>query len=352
MTPLRIVLIVVLAAAFPAVSAEEKPKKVAPLFSSNEPLEVTIRAPFSTIMKERSSEEDLPATLTYTDATEGEVTVDVGIRTRGRFRRQHKVCSFAPLRLNFRKSEVKNTVFAKSDKLKLVTHCRSNKRYGQAVLSEYLAYRIFNAVTDYSFRVRPLNVRYVDTEGKEKDLESFAFVIEHRDQLGKRIGMKPNESAETEIRFLDGAHTNLGSVFQYAIGNTDFSPIRAAPGEPCCHNNMLFGDTKGEILVIPYDFDMSGIVNAPHAAPNPRFKLRSVTERLYRGRCANNEHVEASAKAFAEHKADIYATFSEVPEASSQTLRRIRRFLDDFFETIENPDKRSTRITGKCLGRS
>ncbi len=348
MKPLRIVLILVLGAAVTTAGASEKPRKAAPLFSSNEVLEVTIRAPFSTIMRERSSDEDLPATLTYTDASEGEVTVELGIRTRGRFRRQHKVCGFAPLRLNFKKSAVKETVFAKSDKLKLVTHCNSNKLYARALVREFLAYRVFNLVTDHSFRVRPLNVRYVDTDGKKKDVESFAFIIEHREQLGKRIGLKPNESMTTEIKLLDGAHTNLGSVFQFFIANTDFSPIRAAPGEPCCHNNMLFGDTDGEILVIPYDFDMSGLVNAPHSAPNPRFKLRSVTDRLYRGRCANNEHIETSAQAFIDKKSEIYALFAAQPELG-KTLRQTNRFLDKFFKTIEDPKKRAKELTDKCL---
>ena len=349
MTPLRIVLILTLGAAFSAAIAEEKPNKVAPLFSSNDVLEVTIRAPFSTIMRDRSSDEDLPATLTYTDVNEGEVTVELGIRTRGRFRRQHDICDFAPLRLNFKKSAVKDTVFAKSDKLKLVTHCRSNRRYAQSLLSEYMAYRIFNLVTDYSFRVRPLRVSYVDSDGKSRDRESFAFVIEHRSQLGKRIGLKPNDAMQTEVELLEGAHTNLGAVFQYLIGNTDFSPIRAAPGEPCCHNNMLFGDTEGEILVIPYDFDMSGLVNAPHAAPNPRFKLRGVTDRLYRGRCVNNQHLETSTRAFIDRKADIYALLDEHPEISRTSQRVTTRFLNEFYETIENPEERASELTEKCL---
>ena len=63
---------------------------------------------------------------------------------------------------------------------------------------------------------------------------------------------------------------------------------------------------EGRVLPIPYDFDMSGIVDAPHSAPNARFGLRNVRHRLYRGRCANNEHLSASIQAFREHKPAIY----------------------------------------------
>jgi len=350
MTPLRIVLILILGMAPTIVKADDEAKEVAPLFASNEVLDVTIIAPFEKIMTDRSSDEELPATLVYTDTEAGQVTVDLAVRTRGRFRRHPRVCSFAPLRLNFKKSSIKGTVFAKSDKLKLVTHCRNgNKRYAQSLLAEYTAYRIFNQVTDQSFRVRPLRVRYVDSDGESEGLEAFAFIIEHRDQLGKRIGMMVNKSTETEVASLNAAHTNLGSLFQFLIGNTDYSPIRAAPGESCCHNNMLFGETPGEILVIPYDFDQSGIVNAPHGSPNPRFGLRNVRDRLYRGRCVNNEHLDESARAFIEHRAAIYALFEEHPDYSKSMLKQTRRFLDAFYETLENPKTRETRILDKCL---
>ena len=350
MTPLRIVLVLALGAAAAVAHADDESKKVAPLFSSSDVLAVTINAPFSKIMDERSSDEEFPATLTYTDAGVGNVTVDLEIRTRGRFRRQSRVCPFAPLRLNFKKSSVKGTEFAESDKLKLVTHCRTgNRRYQQSLLAEFMAYRIFNVVTDESFRVRPLQVRYVDSEGESEEREAFAFVIEHREQLGRRIGLKENSATETEIELLDGAHTNLGSLFQFLIGNTDFSPIRAAPGETCCHNNMLFGENPGDILVIPYDFDQSGIVNAPHGSPNPRFGLRNVRDRLYRGRCANNDHLDASVQAFIARKAQIYALFEDHPGFTRATRKQTRRFLDDFYEILENPRKLGARIVEKCL---
>lgn len=350
MMPLRIVLILFLNMAVAVTQADDDPQKITPLFSSNDVLAVTISAPFSTIMEDRLSDEEFPATLTYTDDAGSEVAIDLKVRARGRFRREPRVCSFAPLRLNFKTSSVADTEFAHSDKLKLVTHCRTgNRRYAQALLSEYMAYRIFNVVTDRSFRVRPLQVRYVDNGRKRKETEAFAFIIEHREQVSRRIGLSENDAMETEIALLDSAHTNLGSIFQFLIGNTDFSPIRAAPGETCCHNYMLFGDAPGDLVVIPYDFDQSGLVSAPHGSPNPRFKLRSVRERLYRGRCANNQHVDESAQKFIAHKAEIYALFEEHPGFTRGTRKQTRRFLDDFYEILGNPTELKASITDRCL---
>ena len=116
------------------------------------------------------------------------------------------------------------STWAGSDKLKLVTHCRKGSTtYSQAVLSEHLAYRIFNLLTDASFRVRLMRITYVDTDRKDRAYSTFAFVIEHKKQLAKRLGLKINESPKSEVRFLDARHTNLSSIYQYLIGNTDFS---------------------------------------------------------------------------------------------------------------------------------
>ena len=337
----------------PSIADDDKPRKPNPLFADAEILEVTISAPFSTIMRERPVEEEMPGQLTYQDAELGEVVFDVGIRTRGRYRQQKEICPFAPLRLNFKKEQTKKTLFKRTDKVKLVTHCRNrSEQYSQGVLREYLAYRILNTLTIKSFKVRLLRATYVDTAGKRNDQVNYAFLIEHDDRLAKRLDMDVSSAPQTTITALDRAHTNLGSVFQYFIGNTDFSPIMAAPGEPCCHNYVLLEPDDGEPrpqLAIPYDFDMSGIVNARHAEPNPRFKLRDVRQRLYRGRCANNEYLESSLQTFRDRRKAIELLVSGSPHMTAGTKKLVRKYIDDFYKTINKPKDVNSRLLRKCL---
>ena len=127
-------------------------------------------------------------------------------------------------------------------------------------------------------------------------------------------------------------------------------PAGAAPDEPCCHNYMLVGSEPGQILPIPYDFDMSGIVNAPYAEPNERFDLRSVRQRLYRGRCSNNEHIAASIEAFVDKKPVIYDLVNDNEFYKPRTRDATRRFLDGFYETISNPKRVQAKLVDKCLG--
>lgn len=336
-----------------AAAQETKVRKPNPLFADESILEVRISAPFSTIMRERSTEDELPGQLLYTDAESGEVALDIGIRTRGRYRQQARICPFAPLRLNFRKEQTKKTLFTRTNKVKLVTHCRDHsERYSQGVLKEYFAYRILNVLTDASFRVRLLRATYVDTASDKPDRVNYAFMIEHDERMAKRLDMKVSDERNTTIDSLDGSHTNLGSVFQYLIGNTDFSPILGAAGEPCCHNYVLLrpeDDHATSRLSVPYDFDMSGLVSAKHAKPNPRFKLRNVRQRLYRGRCANNEHLENTLQAFRDRRPDIEKLIVESAHMKNGTKKSLRKYIEDFYDLIDDPKAVNSRIVKKCI---
>ena len=341
--------ILLLALSVAQADDEEPGGKVAPLFAADDIVDVTIRAPIAQIMEVRSVEEETPGTFSYRDAESGEqVTLDVGIRTRGRFRRDPKTCPFAPLRLNFKKT--KGTLLAKSNKMKLVTHCRTGStRYEQALLKEFIAYRILNTMTDWSFRVRLLRVRYEDSGNDGKDIDTYAFIIEHRNQLGKRIGMNVDESESTTIAALDSAHTNLVSIFQLLIGNTDFSPIKGVPGERCCHNHVLLKNDSNQISV-PYDFDISGIVSPPHARPNPRFQLKSVKQRLYRGRCANNEYLESTLQLFRDRREAIFSLITDLDVMSKSEKTKTTRYVEDFYKVIDTPRLMKKDIVKGCLG--
>ncbi|NNF40719.1 MAG: hypothetical protein HKN64_05020 [Woeseiaceae bacterium] len=329
---------------------EAPPAKVDPLFADNGVLAITIKAPLTTLMRERPVDEELPAQLSYNDAALGEVTLDIEVRTRGRYRQQRRICPFAPLRLNFKKKATDDTLFRKTDKIKLVTHCRDgSKRYSQGLLREYLAYRIFNSVTERSFRVRLLRVTYVDTDAERPDSTEFAFLIESDERLAKRLGMTVLEVASTSTDALDGAHTNLGSVFQYLIGNTDFSPILGAAGEHCCHNYVLLALEGGPHFAVPYDLDMSGFVNAAHATPNPRFKLKNVRERLYRGRCQNGEHLQQTLQAYRERKQEILELVSGLPQLDDSNRKKLTRYIEDFYKTIDDPRRTRSRLEDRCI---
>lgn len=330
-----------------AVYADNSPD---PLFTSEDIIEVRIEAPFQTIMHDRLIEEEIPALFQYVSSDGDTIQFDISVQTRGRFRRRPDICDFTPLRLNFKKSETKGTLFDHQDKLKLVTHCKSSSpRYEQYVLSEYLIYKVFNLMTDVSFRVRLLRVTYVDTAHDDREKVSLAFVFEHRSRLAKRIDNAVIETKRVTFPDLNPDYTNLASVFHYFIGNTDFSPIATALDKNCCHNHSLFGNEGEKIYSVPYDFDMAGFVNAPHARPNPRFKLRSVRDRRYRGRCFNNSRIRASVERFFVRREEIYSLIDRQNLMTAATRKSMLRFVDDFYKSLNSPEKITKELNKDCV---
>ena len=124
MSPYRWTLAGILGFLLAAASHARQSDEPDRLFQSEDVLEVRIVAPIDTLLRERSDERDVDARFLYTDDAGELVELDIGIRTRGISRLKKDVCPFPPLRLDFKKSQIKQSLFHKQDKLKLVTHCR------------------------------------------------------------------------------------------------------------------------------------------------------------------------------------------------------------------------------------
>jgi hypothetical protein len=320
-----------------------------PLFQSAEILDVRIEAPLRTILSERPFDEELPASFQFTNSAGEAVTFDIKMRARGKFRRKKEVCSFPPLRLNFKTSQTKDTLFHKQDKVKLVTHCQPTSKYEQSILREYLAYRILNLMTDASFRVRLMRITYVDSEGKRRDQTRYGFIIEHRDRLARRLKMPVLDFPKIDALSLQREYASTVSVFHYLIGNTDFSSVRGVDGDPCCHNHVLFGNENEPIWSVPYDFDQAGLVDAEHAGANPRFRLRSVRQRLHRGRCIHNELINTTVAKYADKRDEIFREISNPDVADERTIKKMTKFVKQFYKTIDNPRSVESELIKNCI---
>ena len=329
------------------MASAEKGEPPDPLFQGTQTLDVTISAPLTTLVQERPEEDYLPGTFRFTDGDGIDVALDLKIRTRGNFRRRE--CDYPPLLLNFDKDQTRDTLFDKQNKLKLVIQCDSHERYEQAVLREYLAYRLLNAVTDLSFHVRLLHVTYVNTEKEGPGQQRYAFLIEHKNRLAERFDLRDLEIERTSVRAIRPDQLNLTSVFAYLIGNTDFSPIAGPEGDECCHNYVLLGDGVGPILAVPYDFDQSGFVNAPYARPDNRFRISSVRQRVYRGRCVNNDYLDSSLQKYRDARETFYTIVREQEGLTDKVRNELLSYMDGFFEVINVPRKVERRIRDKCI---
>src|SRR2546429_9434819 len=194
------------------------------LFDAPEALPLTLTADFNALSRDRGeSKQEHAGVLAFVGPAGDSVALDARLRTRGHFRLQRRICDFPPLKLSFDKQQVKHTVFAGRGGLKLVVHCQDRDTYEQKLLPEYLLYRGFNLITEKSFRARLTRATYLDRSGKAKPVTRYAFFIEDDDAMARRAGAKVLEQKGLSQLDTDVEQTGLVAMFEYLIGNTDFS---------------------------------------------------------------------------------------------------------------------------------
>lgn len=334
----------------PSIFAAEvvKPPK---LFSNSDEMQVVLTGPWRTIQRNTKKDDSYPVQLTYKGADGAQHTIDAEVSLRGITRR--RVCDFPPLKIHFDKEKLKDTEFRGNKSLKLVTYCDTNTKYEQYYLKEFLAYRIYNVITEYSFRVRPMMIDYKDSERDDQSITRFSFLIEDIDDVAKRNDVEELSIPRVSYRELDPAVTSRLALFQFMIGNLDWAATDGPKEDSCCHNSRLIG-AGSEInpkYTVPYDFDSSGLVNAHYAAPPDGLKVRNIRQRLYRGFCAFNDELPATTALFNEKKADILALFQLNPHLSDQMREDAVDYIEDFYSIINDPKRFEKDITDKCRGK-
>jgi hypothetical protein len=329
----------------------------APLFASHDSLTLTIQAPLNTIFKHRDQESDeYPGTVTHRQNDGRHVTLDVDIRTRGKSRLSRRLCQFPPLRLDFANDPATAGVFRGQDKLKLVAHCQNDRpEYEQYVLQEYLAYRVANLLTDLSFRVRLARITYVDTDATLDTLTRFGILIEDDDMMAARNGWQVLMAPAIPPEVADPDYLALLGVFQYLIGNPDWSAFHPEPGaDQCCHNTRPVGSpADGPVFSVPYDFDLTGIVNPRYAdgwfRPWERgLGIQVVRERVYRGFCSTTSRLPQVLTGFVGKKDSIYRLYREQAGLEPKIVRETLEYLDEFYRTISDPQRAERELIGKC----
>jgi hypothetical protein len=343
MTRMLLLWMLVLAAASPAYAASGEKL----LFASDDVIRVTITGPLSSIDRSRS-EEPRPGTLTLV----GSQPLPITLSARGITRKASDICDFPPLRVRFTGAPPSQSLFAGQKSLKLVTYCRNSDLFQQYVLLEYAAYRMFNLLSPASFRVRLASVDYVDDSGRPL-ASRYGFFIEDLDDVAKRNGMHEAKLPERiPITSLSPRHAALYALFQHMIANHDWS-MRAGPaGEDCCHNTKLIAPSRGVaagVVPIPYDFDFSGLVNAPYATPPDVLRIASVRQRQYRGYCMHNAEALAAAAEFRAKRPQMLAVLTSTPGLEPRTISRATDYLNDFFQDIASDQTTQSKVLRSCL---
>ena len=304
------------------------------LFTRDDILELSLRFDITQYKRKKPKDEYLDAVLTYHISKTDSINKNIRLKSRGQFRNGY--CDFPPIALNFKKTEFKMGDLNKLEKMKLVTHCQSGNE--DIVFKEYLIYKLYNVLTDSSFRVRLLRINYINTFKQSKPIRTYAFFIEPLDLMAERINSVPVEVLTLSQKNIVPEMMDRMAIFNYMIGNTDWS----VPGQHNCKVLASLRTDRSDLgMIVPYDFDYSGLVNATYAVPAEGLGIESVRQRIYLGACRSEEVYLNALKEFANKKESFYKVIREFPYLDDRTKKDMVRYLDEFYSGF---DKRTSIV--------
>ncbi len=344
-----LILLTALLSAAPLFAEEGvKPPRV---FDDSNEMMVTLAGPWRTIGNNIKKDALYPVQLTYTGADGRQHTIDAEVEPRGISRRL-RLCDFPPLKIRFDKASTKGTEFRGIGSLKLVTYCKNRDMYEQYYVKEFLAYRIYNLITDYSFRVRPMMIEYRESQGRGSPVSRFSFLIEDVDDVAKRNGLKKLAIPKISYKTLDPAEISNLTLFQFMVGNVDYATNEGPEDDSCCHNTRLIGtgDYETPRYSVPYDFDATGLVDAHYAYPPEALKLRNIRQRLYRGFCRANDQLPQTVALFNAKKPEILGLFKNETRLDEHNRKKAIRYVEDFYDIINDPKAFKKQIIDECRG--
>ena len=316
------------------------------LFSNHDILEITLATDLKTLIRDIGNNPEYhKGVVSYALPGFDTVSVNARLRTRGEYRKNRTNCDFPPLRIKFSKKNTLNTLLQGHKDLKLVVQCRKKwDIYENYLLKEYLLYRIYNYITGFSYKVRLLKVTYLDIKGEVDPFTRFGFFIEGTKKMSQR-----NNAVEIETRGIGKETTdydisNLFFLFQYMVGNTDWSI-------PYLHNVKMLAVGKSKYVPIPYDFDFSVVIGTSYALPDSLLPITSVRQRCWRGPGRTQEELASVFEIFNEKKEEIYSMYRNFSHLKEKQIENILKYYDKFYAIINDPRKIKRQFSQTCSSR-
>ncbi len=251
------------------ISDSVSEKSIFDLINYQDILELDIELKLNELLSDWRNEDSFDAVFSFSDFKGEKQAWKTKVEIRGQFRRT--MCEgMPPLRVKFKKRDLKEAGLAQFDDLKMVTQCVDDQNEAkQLLLKEYLAYKIYNNITDRSFRVQFVKINFKDTETKESRLQ-YGFLIEDTAQLRTRLNAEKYDIKFGIIKeqLDENSYSNM-VLFQIMIGNADWSVLKYS-------RNVKFLSKGDKLIQIPYDFDFSKMVNAEYANIDLNYNSRLI----------------------------------------------------------------------------
>jgi hypothetical protein len=315
------------------------------LFGSQTPLNIGLSISYRDIRQSKKDSTYIDHILYYQNTFGKPDSIKVSLKGRGNFRL--KECYFPPLWIKIKKSESKGTLFEGYKKLKLVLPCNSAGSGSSLILKEFLCYKLYEEITVYSFHTRLANIDLTELKGKKSTKSNpKGIFIEDMDNTASRLHAKALANVAIASKALNDTGAARFELFQYMISNTDWSVVHQ-------HNSKLIVLNANKYISIPYDFDMSGLVNAPYAVVSQingeQLDAKYVTDRVYRGYCHSSGVMQFVRQEFIAKKGKLLSVPDQLAgNLSDKDIKKAKNYLEDFFSILEDDRLFERNILDKC----
>lgn len=298
-------------------------------------LEIRLETDLKNLIKTKADEKYQPAVLKFKNKAGEEKTYNAEIRPRGKTRKD--ICLHPPIKLKIKKSLLTGEGYLPHNEMKIVWECKPSGAFEQFMYKEYLAYRLYNLITPASFRVKLVKINLVDTNNPEKVSEKIGFIVEDEEQVAERLGSTLMEERPKDTRQFARQNFLNFVLYEYMIGNTDWAFGNS-------HNARFYEHiTTKKVIPVPYDFDYSGLVDAPYAVPHESLPIKSVRERYFKGGTVASAEGAVLRKSFLQSKNAVLNFVKNFELLEKYHRDDVLQYLNDFYKEIE--DERSfTRI--------
>lgn len=272
-----------------------------------------------------------PAAITLEDGT----TMALEVRPRGKFRR--RVSEVPPLKLKFDKKGMRALGLDTLNEVKMVLPSSFDQEGEIRLLREYVAYRLYERVSPYYVRARLVHLTLRDNHVEKTYPTVWVILLEHDEELAVRLEGSVEQQFGMGADSLETTSAALNAVFQYMIGNTDWSIADA-------RNIYQFRPSKGgKIIPVPYDFDFSGLVGAPYATPTKESGLSNVRDRVLINSGLSESDIRTAIETFKSAESDLLKLCA-IPQLEEDQVKSLQDYLGGFFTVIKSTGKMPGKI--------
>jgi hypothetical protein len=306
----------------------EAPISIFERLSTQDVLEISIRTDIDRLLVNKKASDYQAAFIKFDGATDTDSEWRVDIRARGKYR--NRICDFPPIKVKFNHSVLGPENLKGFKTLKLVTHCGDQAETEELLQKEYLAYKLYNIITEHSYRVQLVKINWIDSEGAHQIGEKWGFIIENEDEIAQRLGGSIYDEFGVSHDDLNSSSAALHSLYQYMIGNADWN----LGGNK--NISLVKPNTSRKMMIVPYDFDFSGAVDAYYAVSE--FKLTSVRERVYLGE-STPEEINEAKEIFKSKKKQIIDQVNSFGQMSRSGRMNVKKYILSFYSSLDEPLK-------------